>query len=105
MAGLVPAIHVFAARKEDVDARDEPGHDGSFGRLRRGAKSCSQSVAMLRNAFASLLLCALLAASLVRAEDYPVRPIMLVVPYPPGGGNDVIARIVAAKMSAALGRE
>jgi tripartite-type tricarboxylate transporter receptor subunit TctC len=30
---------------------------------------------------------------------------MLVVPYPPGGGNDVIARIVSAKMSAALGRE
>jgi hypothetical protein len=28
MAGLVPAIHVLAARKEDVDARDKPGHDG-----------------------------------------------------------------------------
>jgi len=27
MAGLVPAIHVFAARKQDVDARDERGHD------------------------------------------------------------------------------
>jgi tripartite-type tricarboxylate transporter receptor subunit TctC len=40
-----------------------------------------------------------------RAQDYPAHPIMLVVPYPPGGGNDVIARIVAGKMSAALGRE
>jgi tripartite-type tricarboxylate transporter receptor subunit TctC len=60
---------------------------------------------MMRNAFASLLLCALLAAGLARAADYPVRPIVLVVPYPPGGGNDVIARIVAAKVSAALGRE
>jgi hypothetical protein len=28
MAGLVPAIHVFDAAKEDVDARVEPGHDG-----------------------------------------------------------------------------
>jgi hypothetical protein len=28
MAGLVPAIHVFAAREKDVDARDKPGHDG-----------------------------------------------------------------------------
>jgi len=28
MAGLVPAIHVLDAEKEDVDARDKPGHDG-----------------------------------------------------------------------------
>ena len=30
---------------------------------------------------------------------------MLVVPYPAGGGNDVIARLVAAKMSASLGQQ
>jgi hypothetical protein len=28
MAGLDPAIHVFAAMKQDVDGRDKPGHDG-----------------------------------------------------------------------------
>jgi hypothetical protein len=28
MAGLVPAIHVFDCRKEHVDARDKPAHDG-----------------------------------------------------------------------------
>ncbi len=38
------------------------------------------------------------------AADYPDRPITLVVPYPAGGGNDVIARLVAAKMSVALGK-
>lgn len=38
------------------------------------------------------------------AVDYPTRPITLVVPYPAGGGNDVIARLVAAKMSASLGQ-
>jgi tripartite-type tricarboxylate transporter receptor subunit TctC len=54
----------------------------------------------------SFALCLAVAfAASARAEDYPSRPIMLVVPYPPGGGNDVIARIVAGKMSAALGRE
>jgi tripartite-type tricarboxylate transporter receptor subunit TctC len=59
-----------------------------------------------RAAFRIIALCvaAMLAAS-ARAQDYPSRPIMLVVPYPPGGGNDVIARIVAGKMSAALSRE
>ena len=38
------------------------------------------------------------------AADYPDRSITLVVPYEAGGGNDVIARLVAAKMSAALGK-
>jgi len=38
------------------------------------------------------------------AADYPARPITLVVPYPAGGGNDVIARLVAAKMSGTLGQ-
>src|SRR5215471_16761557 len=52
----------------------------------------------------TLCLTAMLAAAAC-AQGYPSRPIMLVVPYPPGGGNDVIARIVAGKMSAALGRE
>jgi tripartite-type tricarboxylate transporter receptor subunit TctC len=63
---------------------------------------------MIRNALASMCLGGLLvlaSAGFACAEDYPSRPIMLVVPYPPGGGNDVIARIAAARMSAALGRE
>jgi tripartite-type tricarboxylate transporter receptor subunit TctC len=38
------------------------------------------------------------------ADDYPTRPILLVVPYPAGGGNDVLARLVAAKMSVTLGQ-
>ena len=63
---------------------------------------------MPRNAIIRVLFAASLALTLsfaAFAEDYPARPIMLVVPYPPGGGNDVIARIIAGKMSAALGRE
>jgi tripartite-type tricarboxylate transporter receptor subunit TctC len=38
------------------------------------------------------------------AADYPARPITLVVPYAAGGGNDVIARIVAEKMGTSLGQ-
>ena len=38
------------------------------------------------------------------ARDYPNRPITLIVPYPAGGGNDVIARLVATKMSESLGQ-
>src|SRR2546430_10306395 len=39
------------------------------------------------------------------AQDYPVRPITLVVPYAAGCGNDVMARIVAEKMSKSLGKQ
>jgi len=38
------------------------------------------------------------------AQDYPARPVRLIVPYPPGGGTDVIARIVQPKLSEALGQ-
>jgi tripartite-type tricarboxylate transporter receptor subunit TctC len=46
---------------------------------------------------------ALLAAKAL-ADEYPTRPITLIVPYAAGGGNDVMARIVADKMGLALGQ-
>jgi tripartite-type tricarboxylate transporter receptor subunit TctC len=39
------------------------------------------------------------------AQDYPARTITLVVPYPPGGGVDALARIVGEKLSVALGQQ
>jgi tripartite-type tricarboxylate transporter receptor subunit TctC len=39
------------------------------------------------------------------AADYPVRPITLIVPYPPGGGVDAMGRIVAQKLSAVLSQQ
>lgn len=43
-------------------------------------------------------------ASAARAQTYPSRPITLVVPYPAGGAIDVLARILAQSMTAALGQ-
>jgi len=52
-----------------------------------------------------LLLAALLAACTgVHAQDYPSKPIRLVVPFPPGGGMDGAARPLAEKMAALLGQ-
>jgi tripartite-type tricarboxylate transporter receptor subunit TctC len=40
-----------------------------------------------------------------QAQDYPTKPITLVVPYAAGGGNDVMGRIVGEKMSKTLGQQ
>ena len=39
------------------------------------------------------------------AQDYPNKPIQLIVPYPPGGATDVIGRVMAQKLSVALGQQ
>ena len=39
------------------------------------------------------------------AQDYPTRPITLIVPYPAGGGVDVMGRMVGQKLSVALGQQ
>lgn len=41
----------------------------------------------------------LLAPSLASAQDYPTKPIKLIVPFPAGGPNDIIARVVGQRMS------
>ena len=56
---------------------------------------------MLRTMFAALLL-ALAALAPARADDFPNRPITLVVPFPPGGIADITARPLAAAMEKIL---
>ena len=46
-----------------------------------------------------------LAAPAAKADDYPNRPITIVVPFPPGGTNNTMARVVADKLSTALGQQ
>jgi tripartite-type tricarboxylate transporter receptor subunit TctC len=45
---------------------------------------------------------ALLLPAMAQAEDYPSRSIRLIVPFPAGGPNDIIARVVAQRMSEIL---
>ncbi len=45
-----------------------------------------------------------LAPTLGLAQEYPAKPVRMIIPYPPGGGTDFFARILGAKLSEALGQ-
>ena len=48
----------------------------------------------------------LLALSVpVAAQDYPTKPIRLIIPFPPGGSNDVVGRMIALQLGDRLGRQ
>jgi tripartite-type tricarboxylate transporter receptor subunit TctC len=47
-------------------------------------------------------LCAVQGAS---AQSYPTKPVRLIVPYPPGGATDIVARSIGAKLSAAFDQQ
>src|SRR5580704_4662394 len=39
------------------------------------------------------------------AQDYPVRPVRLIIPFPPGGSNDVVGRLIATHLGDRLGKQ
>jgi tripartite-type tricarboxylate transporter receptor subunit TctC len=57
--------------------------------------------AIMRGVLAIVLLC---AASLAGAQQFPAKPLHLIVPFPPGGGNDTVARAIALQIGPDLGQ-
>ncbi len=50
--------------------------------------------------------CLVLAGTgLASAQDYPTRPVRLIIPFPPGGSNDVVGRLIAIKLGDRLGKQ
>ncbi len=50
----------------------------------------------------AILLCA--AAAQAFAQGYPAKPLKMIIPYPPGGGNDTLGRLFAAKLGDRMGQ-
>ena len=52
-----------------------------------------------------LALAALIGITPASADDYPSRPVTLIIPFPPGGGVDTVGRVIAGRLTAALGQQ
>jgi tripartite-type tricarboxylate transporter receptor subunit TctC len=64
-----------------------------------GRRAIQTGFALLTAAIASGL------ATVAAAQNYPTRPITLVVPFPPGGSTTIVARIVTERMADAIGQQ
>jgi len=51
-----------------------------------------------------LSIAACLWTAVALAQSYPSQPIKLIVPYPPGGNTDIVARVFAQKLSERIGQ-
>jgi tripartite-type tricarboxylate transporter receptor subunit TctC len=61
--------------------------------------------ALCRIVLAAAIAWLCLAAPALRAQPFPIKPIRIIVPYPPGGGVDIMARMVAAKLPDRIGQQ
>jgi len=55
--------------------------------------------------FAAFFPCMLCAGGVAWSQPYPAKPVRVIIPFPPGGANDITARIVLPKLSEQMGQQ
>src|SRR4051812_37061997 len=73
------------------------GRDGMMPPILQGRPS--PGIRMPRHLFAAAALALAAASTVAFAQDYPTKPIKLIVPFPPAGGTDIMARVVAQHLT------
>src|SRR4051812_32369836 len=77
-------------------------------RQRRGDPVAHVRFRSQRDCFIALLLAmtvSWLTAPAFATDTYPSRPVRVIVPFPPGGGNDIVGRIIAVELGKDLGQQ
>ena len=64
-----------------------------------------KSYALMLKTGALLALMAFAVTTTAVAQDYPAKPVRIVVPFPPGGFNDIVARMIATQLSDRMGKQ
>ncbi len=102
-----PAMIAFAARRIAV-ASPQRRFDGSDEKVTLMLKKSSSN--FLLRQLCSILSAAVCVASFgvslpVLGQEYPTKPMRLIVPFPPGGGTDILARLVGQKLTGSMGQQ
>jgi tripartite-type tricarboxylate transporter receptor subunit TctC len=102
IAGLDPAIHRCEDSLSLMDARVNRASTPVFDGLMPAHDNAIRVTGMLIRRLAIAALAAVLPVGAAQAQDYPSRPVRLIVPFAAGGGTDTISRIIAQALSEQL---